>query len=638
VKWGCNYCKKVYVRNTTRQEEHLESKCPQYKRAAHPSKKRNVGQLKPLSHQPHSSSSDMVIEAAPSVWQINFPTLTEPQKHTLDLDAAMSVYMGNHPFTKYENRYEKQFLFRLNPAYKPPTCQAIASDLLEEIYSNVKGRTDVLIKHLDRINVSLDETTNIRSNRIVNISIHSVYSSLHYLSKDVRSKRMTGSATAEWLRDDLLVLSNQRLDRVNSIVNDTCSTMRLMWSDIEKFDNLRHCFFIPCDSHRIQLLVKDILKLRGLNNTLQQAQCLAKSFRNAPLQYARLRDFQMEKYGKHQSLILSVMTRWGTQYFLVQSLINNKDAIKRYSDEFSTLPVSERIKQPALEAIRSTEFWVKLEVLRELLKPIDECLRMSESGKSHLGHVLHRWKDILKHLRNRSWENEEIKSFVEEGGFMARYNRQVFAIHITAFYLMPATAINDICNDSIALPINFEIQITDFIKRYSPSAEAAKAAVREFMLFRTQQPPFEPVRQCWQEHEDAHLFWTIGMGLAKNIGTIALRLFSAPVNSVASERAFSVQNIIHNKTRNRLKPVKADKLSFIYSNARILDRDDVPITPIPDNLASKPMCDLTPDEQVTVEGYLLELEGSDEVDAEGEIEEEDDSDEEGDGEDMEKEW
>jgi hAT family C-terminal dimerisation region len=338
---------------------------------------------------------------------------------------------------------------------------------------------------------------------------------------------------------------------------------------------------------------------------------------------------------------LSVITRWGTQYFLVQSLLDNKDAIKRYADEFGLLPASERIKQPALNAIRNREFWGKLEALRELLKPIDECLRMSESGKSHLGHVLNRWKVILKHLKNRSLEHEELKSFIEEGAFMERYNRQVLAIHITAFYLMPATTINDIRNESIALPLGFETQITEFVKRYSPSAEAARAAIREFMLFRSQQPPFEPVRQCWQELDDPHLFWCIGIGLAKNIGTIALRLYSAPVNSVASERAFSVQNFIHNKTRNRLQPVRADKLSFVYSNARILDRDDVPMMPaVPDDLASKPMGDLTSDEQVLVEGYLLELEAEDEIDGSEEIELDDDSDEESsvDGKEMEEEW
>ena len=44
----------------------------------------------------------------------------------------------------------------------------------------------------------------------------------------------------------------------------------------------------------------------------------------------------------------------------------------------------------------------------------------------------------------------------------------------------------------------------------------------------------------------------------------------APCNSVPSERAFSIQNIIHSKIRNQLSSAKVDKLTYIYMNSRIL--------------------------------------------------------------------
>jgi hypothetical protein len=109
------------MRNATRQANHLE-KCAKYKQA-HPSKKRNVESLKLLSHQ-HSSSSVVAIEVSPTPGQINFPLLTAAQKHNLDLDSAISMYMGNQPFNTYDNFYHKKFLFRLNPAYTPPHPQS----------------------------------------------------------------------------------------------------------------------------------------------------------------------------------------------------------------------------------------------------------------------------------------------------------------------------------------------------------------------------------------------------------------------------------------------------------------------------------------------------------------------------------
>ncbi len=44
---------------------------------------------------------------------------------------------------------------------------------------------------------------------------------------------------------------------------------------------------------------------------------------------------------------------------------------------------------------------------------------------------------------------------------------------------------------------------------------------------------------------------------------------------MASKHAFSVQNILYIKSRNRLDSTTVDKLTFIYTNTRSLQRDRV---------------------------------------------------------------
>ena len=44
-----------------------------------------------------------------------------------------------------------------------------------------------------------------------------------------------------------------------------------------------------------------------------------------------------------------------------------------------------------------------------------------------------------------------------------------------------------------------------------------------------------------------------------------------------SERSFSTRNLIHDKKRNRLEAKRADKLSLIHVNKRILDRQPTEI-------------------------------------------------------------
>jgi hypothetical protein len=44
-------------------------------------------------------------------------------------------------------------------------------------------------------------------------------------------------------------------------------------------------------------------------------------------------------------------------------------------------------------------------------------------------------------------------------------------------------------------------------------------------------------------------------------------------SSVPSERAFSIQNIIHIKVQNRLTPEKVSMLQYIYLNERVPERE-----------------------------------------------------------------
>ena len=112
---------------------------------------------------------------------------------------------------------------------------------------------------------------------------------MHYTSEDVGAKRMTAVGTAQWLRNHLATLTNGELTRVNSVTTDTYDTMFKMWTELQHDDEFKHCLFIPCNSHGIQLLVKDILMIPRFKNVLHNAQSVVKAFKKSPLQYACLK-------------------------------------------------------------------------------------------------------------------------------------------------------------------------------------------------------------------------------------------------------------------------------------------------------------------------------------------------------------
>ena len=282
-QYACKSCNKVLAEHVTHFKEHLKS-CRTYI-------EKTITKTIQDNNPFHTAKNAMTQQST-----INFPRLTNSQKTGIDISAAIWCFMGNHPFNMFESEFCKTFLKALNPAYKPPSRKAISGPLLDSVYTMVKNHMDEVIATLPNINIVTDESSNIRNARICNISVHSAIGSLHYISEDIRAKQMTAAASAQWLRNHLHTLSKGDLSRINSIATDTCNTMFNMWMEIQRFNELRHCLFIPCDSHGIQLLVKDLLQIPSLQSLLQQAQTVVNAFRNAPLQYARLREFQIQYY------------------------------------------------------------------------------------------------------------------------------------------------------------------------------------------------------------------------------------------------------------------------------------------------------------------------------------------------------
>ncbi|KFA56461.1 hypothetical protein S40293_10252 [Stachybotrys chartarum IBT 40293] len=107
-------------------------------------------------------------------------------KDQLDRAAALAIFKSGKPYTIFEDSGMVEFIQMLNPAYKPPSGDRIAS-ILPEVYQDYRVQVKEILDDADHLNVIFDASDDISSNRIVNISI-SIPNSVTFYWKTVNTR------------------------------------------------------------------------------------------------------------------------------------------------------------------------------------------------------------------------------------------------------------------------------------------------------------------------------------------------------------------------------------------------------------------------------------------------------------------
>jgi hypothetical protein len=201
----------------------------------------------------------------------------------------------------------------------------------------------------------------------------------------------------------------------------------------------------------------------------------------------------MEEYGQERSLFGAIVTRWGSQYTMMQSIKRSEAALSKLASR-RNIELSDTLRA----ILQDDLFWSHLGKLISLFKPIDEAIRMSESTKSDVSKVSQRWLSINRHLvdcqRFKPFEDDLCKFNMTT--FHQRLDKQVSDIHWAIFYLDPAN-----CNVNM-LPA-LQKRVNNIIRRYCVDPGVA---LEEFTSFRAKDGAFFEA-SCWDYTNDPKLFW-----------------------------------------------------------------------------------------------------------------------------------
>ena len=233
--------------------------------------------------------------------------LSSTNKKLIDLRLCAAIFEGGLSFNTFDPSKPamSEFLRSLNASYKAPSRKDIGGRFLDEVYAQRKERVLRIMEGIQHLNFAVDESDSIRKDRIFNLSLNLMDNGVYHLKS-----LCTGSDThnAENISRIVVEQLNEwtggNLQKVNSVATDTCNTMRSMHEILCRRPELSHVFFTLCDSHGLQLLIKDILQLPWFKEVMQKVTRVVTAFRKSPLQLAILREYQQKEYGRYRAFIL----------------------------------------------------------------------------------------------------------------------------------------------------------------------------------------------------------------------------------------------------------------------------------------------------------------------------------------------
>lgn len=228
----------------------------------------------------------------------------------------MAINCDGRVLNLFEEPYLQALFHRLNPAWKIPSPTTFASTLLDKEYEAMKKLVLSTLLTSGHINFVTDGSSDINHNQINNLSALTQIGALQLVSEDIPGVIHTAVVLAEWTYNQFLDWTGGNLVKVNSLATYTEEKMRKMWKVLAAMPGLSHVFFVPCDSHGLQLLMKDIAGLAWFKGLFNQAQAIPVYFHKADKQLSILRGYQKAEYGQTYAITMSCITRWGTQVCL----------------------------------------------------------------------------------------------------------------------------------------------------------------------------------------------------------------------------------------------------------------------------------------------------------------------------------
>ena len=280
---------------------------------------------------------------------------------------AEMIALDNQPFSIVEDNGFKQLVEVLEPRYKLPSRRYFTEVAIPDMYQGVREAMLEFLDQVDYISCTTAIWSSVAQDSMLSLTAHCVLSDFNKISCVLQSAAFNDSYTGENIAN-LIITSLQSWnleEKLVCIVRDNASSFvaGLRDADIPN---------IPCLSHTLQLVIDDGVLAQPCGVSLLAAgRRLVGHFKRSNVNVHALGRIQERLGLKKHRLIQDEPTRWNTSYYMLERLIEQRQAI--CAAEVECRIVSELNNQQ----------WQLAEKVVKVLKPFEEATEaVSSKGSS----------------------------------------------------------------------------------------------------------------------------------------------------------------------------------------------------------------------------------------------------------------
>ena len=258
---------------------------------------------------------------------LSFAKMIATKKNNFDILITRAIIAKKKSLNLYENSNMTIFLNVLNSTYKSFFRTTIFTTLFDRVYEKKHRQIHSITNSNDNLNFIIDEFFNVNQNRMyVFIAQIFEYFFFHLDSKDMFFFFHTIENFASRIAKKMMYWNDNKSENINSFCIDEINVIRKIWKKIEIISIFKHVFFVSCDNHEIQFLVKNIVtKLFWFVRLFKRIHAIINYFHRNDKCTTCLRNHQRVCYNRIYVMMLSVIIRWNSQinhFWFQKSILN----------------------------------------------------------------------------------------------------------------------------------------------------------------------------------------------------------------------------------------------------------------------------------------------------------------------------